>query len=138
MAAYFDSSVLLAILSRDRHADLAADLWDRFEERVSSILLQAECLTVTQKLARQTPRYVIPKGTLDHYLSTMEIKDVDQSIIQILQQKPELSFCRSLDALHLATALFFRENCDDPFYLATFDKRMSEAAKRVGFEVLDG
>lgn len=136
MTAYFDTSVLISILSNDANAPVAADLWDRFEERVSSILLEAECFIVMQRLAKITPKGAVPPQIVRQYLGSIFIKDVDQSILKILHENPQLTGSRSLDALHMATALYFAAQSDSPLTFITMDKKMAQTAKNAGLKII--
>lgn len=136
MTAYFDTSVLISILSHDANAEMAADLWDRFEERVSSILLEAECFIVLQRLAKIRPKATVSPQIVRQYLGSILIKDVDQSVLDILQKNPQLAASRSLDALHLATALYFNEQSETPLTFITLDRKMTQTAKQVGLTTL--
>ncbi len=142
MPAYFDSSVLLAILKGEENGRVAANLWQAHTERASSILLEAECLTVLRRVFRQAAA-PLPKGWLSEqrarlqgYLEELEIRRVDEGIMTILHEQEQLSDCRTLDALHVATALLFRQAAPDNFYFCTFDKKMAEIAHAIGLIVL--
>lgn len=135
MAAYFDSSILISILVNDRHANQASQLWDQHRLRVSSILLEVECLTIMRRAGPKL-RQPVSGEIIQRYLESVETKEVDRSIIDSINQNPKIAGCRSLDAIHVATALLFKANSDDPFFLITFDKRMAQAAKDVGLEIL--
>ena len=141
MPAYFDSSILLAILKGEEKGRVAADLWQAHTERASSILLEAECLTVLRRVFRQAAH--LPRGwlaeqqtRLQSYLEELEIRRVDEGIMEILHEQDKLSDCRTLDALHVATALLFRQASPSDFCVCTFDTKMAEVARSVGLVVL--
>jgi predicted nucleic acid-binding protein len=59
---------------------------------------------------------------------------IDQNIERKIYHDKELTRCRSLDAIHLATAIQFREiNNNEKTYLYTFDKTMHSLAKQYRF-----
>lgn len=139
MPTYFDSSVLLSILRHDVHAEKAARLWSKETERVSSILLEVECLVVLRRTADHFKKN-LPKNwlatrekKLQHYLQEVELRYFDEDIVKILHQESRLSRCKTLDAIHLATALFFRASSNAPFSMATFDEKMATIAQKLGF-----
>jgi hypothetical protein len=47
---------------------------------------------------------------LDEYLDEVNYRIIDEEIERSIYLKKELSKCRSLDAIHIATALMSREN----------------------------
>lgn len=142
MPAYFDSSVLLAILKGDQSALVAADLWQSHSERVSSILMEAECLTVLRRVfhqatARLTKNWLDQQtARLQNYLEELSLQRVDEGVMKVLYEQEKLSDCRTLDALHVATALLFRQAAPDDFYFCTFDMKMADVARSVGLVVL--
>jgi predicted nucleic acid-binding protein len=75
---------------------------------------------------------------LKELLSECSLVKIDESILSILELKKDISECRSLDAIHIATAIFLKNYLKDSqllFY--SFDKRDNEVAKRFGLKPLD-
>lgn len=140
MPAYFDSSVVLSLVLGDQNAETAYELWNGELERVGSILIDIECTTVLRRLAAGGLSQAKRKEAelrLEQALSEIVLKSVDDDIVAWVRATTMLSGCRSLDATHLATALFFREGAQDgELAVCTFDGRMSEVASRLGFSVL--
>jgi predicted nucleic acid-binding protein len=138
MAAYFDSSVLLSLLLGDSHAQRAQQLWHAEFDRVSSILLDIECVTVLRRVTSTSLGSAQRKAVEERLtlaLDEVTLKPVDGDIANLLRDTPALATCRALDAAHLATALFFRA-ADPDLPLCTFDSRMAEAARALGLTVL--
>ena len=134
---YFDSSVVLSFLLNEKRAGDARALWAGYNARCSSILLEAE---VWVGLRRQ--RSHLRGAVDDHWLETrlqvfsallkeISLVVVDSSVTAILRSEPVLAECRTLDAVHLATALRARAYADDNLRLATFDDRMATTARRL-------
>ena len=72
---------------------------------------------------------------LDEMLKNINYKSIDKSIEQVIVKNKILASCKSLDAIHLATALYFRENAKGQhIVLCSFDKNMLKIAKELGFE----
>jgi len=140
--AYFDSSALLSVLLQEAKAETAANLWNQYTRRVSSILLNAECSTGLRRYFARSgldPK----KGWLEERaeflsgaLATVQIAPVDGRILDILKERSELSDCRTLDALHLATALHFSAKSDEGLVVVSLDERMRRTAKKLKLEVL--
>ena len=136
MPAYFDSNILISVLKNDLHAEEAARLWEAHKDRVSSILLEIECRIVLRRFANEFGK--LPSGWLSskeewlqQTLETIALRTIDDSIAEVIRREPLLARCRSLDAIHLATALHFRKTSDEPFYFFTFDSRVAEMAKQL-------
>lgn len=136
MPAYFDSSVLLSLLLGDGNAAAAKALWHDELDRVSSTLLDAECTTVLRRAAPslEAAELEAALAQLGLALEEVTLKPVDEDIASTVRDMPELAGCRTLDAAHLATALFFRA-ADPDLRLCTFDIRMAEVARRLGLAV---
>lgn len=140
--AYFDSSALLSILLQEARAESVASIWDQFTQRVSSNLLNAECwIGMRRHFARNR---LVPKDKwlkeredfLSGVLASVQIMPVDGRVLEIVKARTELADCRTMDALHLATALHFSTKGDDGFVLVSLDDRMRQTAKRLNLEVL--
>jgi hypothetical protein len=141
---YFDSSAILSHLLEEREVPGISRLWDESTERLSSNLLKIECIVgirragLAQGFPADTEWPMERIDLLTQFLSGMSFKIVDESVENIIRLTPGLSNCRALDALHLATALLFRSNVDEPFSLVTLDNRMKALAPQFGFPVLPG
>ncbi len=140
--AYFDSSALLSILLQDAGAGVSADLWSRFSRRVSSILLNAECWNgMRRHFARiqMEPKFAWLEERSDFLsaaLASVHVLPVDERILGILRERAELSECRPMDALHLATALHFSEGSDAGLVAVSLDEQMRQTARKLKLEIL--
>src|SRR5512143_1866532 len=120
MPAYFDSSVLVSLLVGDAQAKSARELWHGETERVSSIVLDVECATVLRRLALPSRARQQAEERLSVALEEVTIKPLDDDVATVVHATPELSRCRTLDAVHLATALYFRA-AEPELRICTFD-----------------
>ncbi len=142
MALYYDSSLLLsAILEEDRDIDFAA-AWDDVTIRLSSNLLQIECIIGIRRaggILNMSPdaEWISHRiDLLDRYFDGIHFKNMDSSIEKIIRDNPAIAHCRTLDAIHLATALYFKPNLDEPLHMGSLDQRLRKAAGDLGFELL--
>ena len=71
-------------------------------------------------------------AALDRILQDFDLKMVDRSIEEVIRASPILADCRTLDAIHLATALHFRTAIKGGFEVVTLDKRMGAVARQLG------
>ncbi|MCL2480107.1 MAG: PIN domain-containing protein [Spirochaetaceae bacterium] len=141
MFSYFDSSVLLSILLDEERKEEAYSFWKSSKIRVSSILLKIESIIVLRRIYEQYKTRVgnnwLKKKTeeLEHFLNEVNYRIIDEEIEKIISLKKELSKCRTLDAIHIATALEFREIADgENINLYSFDTSMHELAKAYKFK----
>ena len=136
MIAYLDSSVLLRLVLREPGG--LEDL-QSCEALVSSELLAVECARTIDRLR------------LHSLLSTEEagfrlasVNDWLEAVDLVLLQRPILARAAepfptplgTLDALHLATALVWRDRMQQELILATHDGSLAIAARAFGIQVL--
>ena len=135
--AYVDSSVLLAVLLSQPRSLEAARLWAA-HRRVSSVLLAAECRTVLRRAARAGVLADLAgaERDLDTSLAQLPLHVVDSAVLERLAATPQLGACRTLDALHLATALTLRDRLGRGLVVATFDQGMAEVGRDLGLPVV--
>ncbi|GHV31904.1 hypothetical protein AGMMS4952_21390 [Spirochaetia bacterium] len=72
---------------------------------------------------------------LDEYLNEVNYRIIGSKIEREIYLKKDLAKCRSLDAIHIATAMKFREmNNGKDVVIYTFDKTMHELAEHYRFK----
>ena len=122
-ALYLDSSAFVkVVVEEDESAALRAFLAASGARRVSSALLRAEALRAVRHLG---PDAV---ATVREGLRRVDLIGIDDRILDsagILE--PQV--LRTLDAIHLATALAVGDDLDA---IVTYDERMAAAARLVG------
>lgn len=136
MTIYLDTSVLLRLVLGE-----AGGLKDvrRAETLVSSELLAVE--------SRRTIDRLRVLSTLSQDEATRKLKTVAEwldAVDMVLLRSPILTRAGeplptplgTLDALHLATALVWRERMNQPLTIATHDGALGEAARAFGFDVI--
>ena len=140
MFSYFDSSVLLSILLDEQQKEEAYYLWKNSKIRVSSILLKIESIIVLRRIYERYKtklgnNWLKKKtGELEQFLNEVNYRIIDEDIEKKISLKKELSKCRTLDAIHIATALEFREITDgENINLYSFDISMHELARSYKF-----
>jgi predicted nucleic acid-binding protein len=136
-----DSSVPLAVLRGQTHAPAAAALWDGHPRRVSSSLLELESRTVLRRAERASgpsgPRGWLGERErmLSSWLDSVALRIVDRAVTNRLAAEPLHGTGRTLDAVHLATALLLRDHLGPDLVVCTFDGGMAAAARALGFVV---
>ena len=142
MVAYFDSSVLLSILFDEECYDKACSMWRGADLRLSSFLTRIET-SVSLRRYYKTSKYKnddvwLSEKTDELYgmLEKIYYKPIDRTVEQIIVKNAGLAGCKSLDAIHLATFLYLKENSREQYMvLYSFDKNMVSLAKQLGLDV---
>lgn len=125
---YLDTSVAFATLFGEQRRP-ADGFWS--QEFISSRLLQYELLV---RANAHVSRPAAVDAALE-FLDEMTLVDLDQAALaRALQPFPMV--VRTLDALHLATMEFLRLQGLE-IVVATYDRRLADAAKALGFELAD-
>ena len=135
MVCYLDASLILAIVFGEDYSDISWKIWQECYIKLSSLICEAECYIVIRRYYENNKKKLSQQWLekKEKYLSALfnEVHKMkfDENILNIIKKTMHLSNCRTLDAIHIATALEFKKNCDEAFYLCTFDNNMIKAAK---------
>jgi predicted nucleic acid-binding protein len=136
LITYLDSSVVLRIILGSPEP-LAG--WKEIEHSISSRLLYVECQRTLERLrlAEKKPADVIAirKKTVEDLISAVDLFDVTNGILQRAGER-FVAPLKTLDAIHLATALAFRDERRENLAFATHDKQLARAARALDFSVL--
>jgi predicted nucleic acid-binding protein len=125
---YLDSSALVKLIVREPESGALAEFLRGHSERVSSALSLTEVLRALGRAGFG----VAERRRAREILTRVALVDVDRRTLAAAAalDPPAL---RTLDAIHLATALTLRE---DLAALVTYDRRLAAAAKRADIEAL--
>jgi len=125
---YLDSSALVKLVVREPESAALVAFLHGHAERVSSALALSEVPRALRRAGFGTSE----RRRARQVLSRVALVDVDRRALAAAAalDPPTL---RTLDAIHLATALALRE---DLTALVTYDRRLSAAAERAHVEVL--
>jgi predicted nucleic acid-binding protein len=133
--AYVDSSVLLRIVLREPKPLTS---WRRIEDAFTSELTRVECLRTIDRLRLagklQDVEVALRRELLEEHLDAMNIVAVDRRVLRRAAE-PMPTSVRSLDAMHLASALGLRRNLP-ALVFATHDDELAIAARALGLKVL--
>jgi uncharacterized protein len=126
---YIDTSAALKLLAEESHSRAFADFYDSHTGAawVSSALLRIE---VVRAVSRALPAALPDARDL---LLAFDFVAIDDEIVEAAMNEPD-RMLRSLDAIHLATARVLLPDLDG---IATYDDRLTLAAKDAGIAVID-
>lgn len=136
MTAYVDASVLLRLALRQ--PDTLRE-WTRIRRGISSAIVVTECLRTLDRLrlrvalddADLAPR----RAAILAFADALELVAVDANVLDRASQ-PMPTALGTLDAVHLATALLWRERVDEPLVMATHDVALATGARAHGLPVV--
>jgi uncharacterized protein len=136
---YLDSSVLLRRLFGQQGA-LAE--WLEIERGIVSALVEVECLRTIDRLRVSSPARTVTEQDLAirreavyNLLRPLDTVDVTRPVLARAAQ-PLPTSLGTLDAIHLATALLWREETGLDLVLATHDAALGRAARSSGLPVI--
>jgi predicted nucleic acid-binding protein len=131
---------VLSILLNEQRQDGAYLLWENSEIRISSILLRIETIVTLRRIYERNKSKLdenwLGRKTkeLEEYLNEINYLIIDDRIERTIYSRKELSNCKALDAIHISTALQYREISEENINLYTFDIQMSNLAKHFKFK----
>ncbi|MBV8843094.1 MAG: PIN domain-containing protein [Bryobacterales bacterium] len=135
MITYVDASVLLRVALRQQNA---LPEWRQIQRGVSSALILTECLRTLDRLrlrARLSDQQVATyRATILAIIGSLEIVEIDAIILERAAQ-PMPTELGTLDAIHLATALLWKEATRTELVMATHDVALALGAKAHGLPV---
>ena len=136
MSVYVDSSVALRIALGSPDA---LDGWQSWSPAVASGLIEVECLRTLDRLrlaeSVRAEELAGRREWIYDFLSRLEIADISPVVLTRAAQPLPVPL-RTLDAIHLATAILWRESMHDELTVATHDTALALAARAMGFRVL--
>ena len=138
MIAYLDSSVILRLVlgQRDRLRE-----WRKVSRGVASALVEVECLRTLDRLRLEEDldeeELVTRREAVFRLLESLEIVDLTRPVLARAAQ-PLPTSLGTLDAIHLATAMLWRNGTDADLVLATHDRSLALAARASGLHTVGG
>jgi len=128
LPVYVDSSALLKLVLPEPERPELERVLARWPDRISSVILAIECRRIALR-AGVSPRL---RSRLDEELETVALIRLDEPVQRLAGNLGPREL-RSLDAIHLATAL----SCGDyPEAFITYDDRLAAVARTLNLNVL--
>ena len=136
MIAYVDSSVLLRIALGQPNA--LSD-WNKIDRGVSSALITTESLRTLDRLRLRAgladTEIAIRRAAILDLIASLELVEIDAVVLDRAAQ-PMPTELGTLDAIHLASAILWKEALGVDLTMTTHDIALGLAAKAHGFRVL--
>lgn len=135
MIAYLDSSVLLRIVLGQGNA---LKEWQGIEQGIASALLEVECLRTLDRLRLAQglgdDEVAVRREVVFRLIEAMEVVEITRPVLARAAQ-PLPTSLGTPDAIHLATALLWRELTGADLAMATHNGALATAAKASGLRV---
>ena len=136
MIAYVDASVLLRVALGQPDA---LPEWRQVDQGVSSALVMTECLRTLDRLrlraALPDADVATRRASILALLASLEIVDVNSVVLDRAAQ-PMPTELGTLDAIHLATALLWKDLTHADLVMATHDTALALGAQAYGLRVV--
>ena len=136
MIAYVDASVLLRVALGQPNA---LPEWRQIERGVSSALVTTESLRTLDRLrlrANLSDREVATRrAVILARIASLELVEIDAVVLDRAAQ-PMPTELGTLDAIHLATAMLWKETTRTDLVMATHDGALALGAQAHGLRVL--
>lgn len=136
MIVYIDSSAVLRVLFNHGSSFRKFGQWSAAG---SSELLRVECNRTMYRLRLENK---ITDETLSNYqiaftdfFETIDIIEINPTVIE-KSAGPFPTIVGSLDAIHLASALLWKEELDEDIHMLTHDAQLAIAARAAGLKII--
>lgn len=136
MIAYLDSSAILRIILGQANA---LKEWRSITQGVASALVEVECLRTLDRLRLAQglgdAEIAIRREAVFRLLEALEVVELTRPVLARASQ-PLPTALGTLDAIHLATALLWKDRSGADLVMATHDDALATAARASGLRVL--
>jgi predicted nucleic acid-binding protein len=136
MIAYVDSSVLLRLALGQPNA---LPEWRQIDRGISSALISTECLRTLDRVRIRAglvdAEVARRRATMLNLIDSLELIEVESVVLDRAAQ-PMPTELGTLDAIHLASALLWKDTMEIDPVMATHDGALGLAAQAHGFKVL--
>ncbi len=136
MIAYVDASVLLRVAFGQPDG---LPEWRQIDQGVASALVRTECLRTLDRLRRRSgisdADVARRREAILRLISSLELAEVDSNVLDRAAQPMPIEL-GTLDAIHLATALLWKELTRTELIMATHDTALALGAQAHGLPVI--
>ena len=136
MIAYVDASVLLRVVLGQPNA---LPEWTQIDRGVSSALVTTESLRTLDRLRLRAQlsdsELALRRQAVLAVIASLELVEIDGTVLDRAAQ-PMPTELGTLDAIHLASALLWRESTGEELMMATHDRALALGAQAHGIRVI--
>ena len=136
MIAYLDSSTVLRIILGQANA---LKEWRSITQGVASALVEVECLRTLDRLrlaeGLEDTEIAVRREAVFRFLEAVEVVELTRPVLARAAQ-PLPTSLGTLDAIHLATALLWKDRIGADLMMATHDEALAIAARASGLRVI--
>jgi predicted nucleic acid-binding protein len=136
LTAYVDSSVVLRLALGEARSLVE---WPSIRRAVASALLEVECMRTLDRLRMQAAladrELAARREAVYGLLALVEVVEPTRPVL-VRAAQPMPTALGTLDAIHLATALLWRELHDTELVMATHDAALATASRAFGLQVI--
>ena len=136
MRAYIDSSVVLRVAIG---ATDALPEWSMIDDYVASMLLRLECARTLERYRiheEQPPEQIARcRVAVTSIIWVAKLIALDDEVLRRAEGVFSVAL-KALDAIHLASAMAWRDHNRQDLAFATHDDKLARAARAAGFTVL--
>lgn len=136
MIAYIDASIVLRLTLGQPDA---LPEWRQIDRGVASALVMTECLRTLDRLRLRAgfsdSEVATRRATILALIASLELVEVDSVVLDRAAQ-PMPTELGTLDAIHLATALLWKDQTRTDLTMATHDAALALGAQAHGLRVV--
>lgn len=136
MIAYFDSSAILRIILGQPNA---LKDWRTVTQGVASALVEVECVRTLDRLrlaeGLDDTEIAIRREAVYRFLEAVDVIELGRPVLARASQ-PMPTALGTLDAIHLASALLWKDRSRADIVMATHDEALATASRASGLRVI--
>lgn len=132
---YIDSSVILSYLFEEEKQDIAEKFLNSPNNFTSKLTI-AETFNNLNKLKPKLSESMFYEKflNLQLILETMFLRNIDDSIFELMKLHFEISKLKTLDAIHFTTFLYYKIQTNSKIIFISFDKNLNQLVSKFGYE----
>ena len=136
MIAYLDASVILRRVLNQPGPEID---WSPIEGTITSSLAEVECFRALDRIRLSGNvdeiRLALAREHIYAALKSCDVLEVGQNVLDRAGAPFPIGI-KTLDAIHLATAMIYRDYSGNPILMATHDRALARASRAMGLEVV--
>lgn len=141
MALYIDTSFLLNIVYSEKGFEKNLEILNKSNNLFSSILIEIESYRSLNYTFNQNKKYLDNNWYQDTHnfieklISNINLKNLDAEIKNEFKKHKNISELKSLDAIHLSTALYVKKLISEDLIFCSLDEKLIDVALKNNFKV---